>query len=98
MGWPSTPGQPTDRVDALPNGVGEQNVIEDTHPDPTAGDHNEDIQPSVVPMEPENTQPVIGPASNVPGPRRSTRIIRPTMHYGDPVEIPVTIQDEDLFG
>eukprot|EP00731_Ephydatia_muelleri_P005729 Em0002g1905a len=25
--WPSTPGQPTDPLDALPNGVGEQNVM-----------------------------------------------------------------------
>ena len=94
-------GQPTDPLDALPNGVGEQNVIEDTPPDPTAGDHNEDILPSIVPMEPEDRQPVIRPAPNVPGPRLSTRVRRPTMHYGDPAEIPETIQDEeltDLFG
>eukprot|EP00731_Ephydatia_muelleri_P005697 Em0002g1873a len=71
---------------------------EDTPPDPTAGDHNENIQPSIVPMQPEDRQPVIGPAPNVPGPRLSTRVRRPTMHYGDPAEIPDTIQDEELFG
>ena len=27
-----------------------------------------------------------------------TRVRRPTIHNGDPVEIPETIQDEDLFG
>ncbi|KAL5505134.1 hypothetical protein EMCRGX_G006515 [Ephydatia muelleri] len=47
---------------------------------------------------PEDRQPVIGPAPNVPGPRLSTRVRRPTMHYGDPAEIPDTIQDEELFG
>ena len=41
-------------MDTLPNGVGEQNVIEDTPPDPTAGDHNEDIQPSNAPIELED--------------------------------------------
>ena len=39
--WPCTPRLPTDPVGALPN----------------AGDHNEDIQPTIVPMEPENIQP-----------------------------------------
>ena len=79
---------------------------------PNAGDHNEDIQPTIVPMEPEDRQPepedrhpepedrqpVIELVPDVPVPRRSTRVRRPTMRYGDPVEIPETIQDEDLFG
>ena len=115
--WPCTPRLPTDPAGALPN----------------AGDHNEDIQPPIVPMEPEDRQPepedrqpepedrqpepedrqpepedrqpepedrqpVIELVPDVPGPRRSTRVRRPTMRYGDPVEIPETIQDEDLFG
>ena len=97
--WPCTPRLPTDPAGALPY----------------AGDHNEDIQPPIVPMEPEkynlsqridnlsqpepeDRQPVIELVPDVPGPRRSTRVRRPTMRCGDPVEIPETIQDEDLFG
>ena len=94
--WPCTPRLPTDPAGALLN----------------AGDHNEDIQPPIVPMEPEDRQPepedrqpepedrqpVIELVPDVPGPRRSSRVRRPTMRYGDPVEIPETIQDEDLFG
>ena len=48
--------------------------------------------------EPEDRQPVIEPVPDVPGPQRSARVRRPTKHYGDPVEIPETMQDEDLFG
>ena len=108
--WPCTPRLPTDPASALPN----------------AGDHNEDIQPPIVPMEPEDRQPepedrqpehedrqpepedrqpepedrqpVIELVPDVPGPRRSTRVRRPTRRNGDPVEIPETIHDEDLFG
>ena len=56
------------------------------------------MEPEDRRLEHEDRQPVIGPAPNVPGPRRSTRVRRPTMHYGDSAEIPETIQDEDLFG
>ena len=71
-----------------------------------------DIQPPSVPMEPEDIQPepkcrrpepedrqpVTELVPDVPGPQRSSRVRRHTMHYGDPVENPEAIQDEDLYG
>ena len=62
-----------------------------------AGDHVEDIQHPIAPVEPEDRQPDNGPAPDVPVPRRSATFRRPTAHYGDPVEISETIRDEDLF-
>ena len=54
-------------------------------------------QPEPEDRQPE-PEPVIELVPDVSGPRRSSRVRRPTMRYGDPVEIPETIQDEGLFG
>ena len=51
-------------------------------------DNLEDIRPEPEDRQPSCRQPVIELVPDVPGPRRSTRVRRPTMHYGDPVEIP----------
>ena len=62
-------------------------------PNLAARDCNRDIPPPLAQVEPEDIQSVDVP----PGPRRSARLRRPAVRYGDPVEIPETITDEDLF-
>eukprot|EP00731_Ephydatia_muelleri_P001300 Em0001g1300a len=86
------PGQLAEPEEGLPDGPREPDGLEGDPPiqDPpnlAARDCNRDIPP------PEDIQPVDIP----PGPRRSARLRRPVVCYGDPVEIPETITDEDLF-
>ena len=92
------PGQLAEPEEGLPDGPREPDGLEgdppnQAPPNQAARDCNRDIPPPHAQVEPEDIQPV-----NIqPGPRRSARLRRPVVHYGDPVEIPETITDEDLF-
>ena len=92
------PGQLAEPEEGLPVGQRELDGLEGDPPiqDPpnlAARDCNRDIPPPLAQVEPEDIQPVDVP----PGPRCSARLRRPAVRYGDPVEIPETITDEDLF-
>ncbi|KAL5516762.1 hypothetical protein EMCRGX_G002170 [Ephydatia muelleri] len=92
------PGQLAEPEEGLPVGPREPDGLEGDPPiqDPpnlAARDCNRDIPPPLTQVEPEDIQPVDIPT----GPRRSARLRRPVVRYGDPVEIPETITDDDLF-
>ena len=91
------PGQLAE-PEGLPDGARELDGLEGhppnlAPPNQAARDYNRDIPPPHAQVEPEDIQPVNIP----PGPRRSARLRRPVVRYGDPVEIPETVTDEDLF-
>ena len=87
------PGQLAEPEEGLLDGPREPDGLEGDPPNQAARDYNRDIPPPLAQVELEDIQPVNTP----PGPRRSTRLRRPVVHYGDPAEIPETITDEDLF-
>ena len=92
------PGQLAEPEEGLPDGPRKPDGLEGDLPiqDPlnlAARDCNRDIPPPLAQVKPEDIQPVDIP----PGPRRSARLRRPVVSYGDPVEIPETTTHEDLF-
>ena len=91
------PGQLAEPEEGLPDGPREPDGLEGDLPikDPpnlAARDCNRDIPPPLAQFEPEDIQPVDIP----PGPRHSARLRRPVVRYGDPMEIPETITDDDF--
>ena len=92
------PGQLAEPEEGLPDGPREPDGLEGdppihNAPNLAARDCNRDIPPPLAHIEPEDIHPVDIP----PEPRSSARLRRPVVHYGDPMEIPETIADEDWF-
>ena len=93
--WEPEPGQPAEpmHIDTLPNGLGEPDVLE--------AYSSLLIKKLVIVLRRAHCTMQWSQRVSMDQPHMlipvSARLRRPTTHYGDPVEIPETIPDEDLF-
>lgn len=92
LGKAPVPGPTDDATDIHCDRPEAPEVPQAEHPDLAAGDHAGDVPTPVLPE-----MGLVGERPEAPAPRRSARVKKPTTHYGDPVQIPETIKDEELF-